>query len=389
MKATQTGNRFIPVKWVVFFPNPYKTIIGVLMMTFMIVGEAAPQFQCEPSPDASCDDQIRFDLIKRHGDVIQTKSIWQGRFNLQSVPLYIVHWDGKMADKGFLINAPKGIKGSRKLPPEVSHGNRILRYDGKLDAAGKIPNQLFEMPFNIDKTPYFLILYKDWDKSDIYAIPTDEWLRILLHESFHMYQFKWVYPAYGEQDDANYPFTQDIIALSLLELKIVSTGFKTLDKKVHRDLLKMYTAVRSKKIAIEPGGKALVKKMDNVQEYLEGSAKYFEVKVFEQSHPQFPQEHFAFEIDDALNVGFQSRDEAKDFFTFGMWYFTGAIVLRMMNSLEIPFVLEMEKGATPYDISKSHFNLSPEDSKQWLDKAKRQFKFSDLVKQAARYINLN
>lgn len=357
-------------------------------MPLIIAGEASSHTKCVPSPVASCDDQIRFELIKRYGQIIQTKSIWMGRFHLLNLPLYIVHWDGKTADKGFLINAPETVKGVSELPPKISQGIRIQRYDGKLDAAAKIPNQLFEMPFNIGSTPNFLMLYKDWDETDIYAIPAQEWIRILLHESFHMYQFQWVYPAYGEQDDANYPYTKDIIALSLLELNIVSAGFKTGDKNDHRELLAMYTAVRSHKMDTEPGGKGLVKKMDNVQEYLEGSAKYFEVKVYEQYHPQFPQEHFDFEIDDALATGFQTSDEAKDFFTFGMWYFTGAIVLRMLDNIGVPFVLEMENGATPYDISQAHFKLSPKESKQWLDKAKRKFNFSDLVKQAEYYLSL-
>jgi hypothetical protein len=371
-----------------YYSQSCIAVIGVLMMAFMIAGEAVAQSKCVPTPIASCDDQARFELIKQYGQVIRTQSIWKGRFNFQELPLYIVHWDEKNANKGFLLNAPVNIKGATKLPPEISHGNRILRYDGSLEAAAKIPNQLFEMPFKIGETPYFLMLYKDWDASDIYAIPTDEWIRILLHESFHMYQFQWVYPAYGEQDDANYPFTRDVIALSLLELNIVSAGFKTNDNNTHRSLLKMYTAVRKHKIDIEPGGKELVKNMDNVQEYLEGSAKYFEVKVYEQYHPRFPQEHFAFEIDDALDVGFQNRDEAKDFFTFGMWYFTGAIVLRMLDNIGVPFVLEMENGATPYDIAQSQFKLSPKDIILWLERAKQKFKFSDLEKQAQHYIGL-
>ncbi len=375
-------------KCITFFTLLSKIIIGVLMMIFMLVGEAAARFQCVQSPVAGCDDQIRFFWIKQYSEVIQYRSIWKGRFNLETIPLYIVHWDGKTADKSFLINSPVDIKGASKLPPEIAQGSRVHRYDGRLNAASKTPNRLFEMPFNIDGTPFFMMLYKDQDESDIEVIPTKEWLRILIHEVFHEYQIGWIYPAYGAQDDPHYPLTRDIVALSLLEIKIVSAGFKTHDKSVHRDLLKMFVAVRTEKIEKDPSGKGLVKKMDNVQEYLEGSAKYFEIKVFEQFHPRFPQKHFAFEIDDVLRVGFQTKDEVREFFTFGMWYFTGSIVLRMMDNADIPFIRAMEKGSTPYEFARLHFNLSSEGRRLWLHRAKQEFNFHDLVKQAERYLKL-
>lgn len=389
LKTTATGNITTREKRLIRLLQPDKVIIGVLMMSFILIGEAFPQFRCTQSPLANCDDQIRFFWIKQFGHVIQTRSIWKGRFKFHNLPFYLVHWDGKTADKGFLINSPVDIKGAIKLPPEISHVSRVQRYDGGLDAAAKAPNHLFDMAFKIDRTPFFMMLYKDPDDSDIEAIPTDEWLRILLHESFHVYQFNWEHPSYGEQDEASYPITRDIVALSLLELKIVSAGFKTRDKSVHRKLLKMYTAVRTSKIAIDPSGKELVKKMGNVQEHLEGSAKYFEIKVFEQFHPRFPREHFDFEIDNPLSIGFQTMDEVREFFSFGMWYFTGAIVLRMMDNTNIPFELEMEKGATPYDIAQSRFKLSQKACRQWTDRAKREFKFHELEKQAERYLKLS
>lgn len=387
-KPTATPKATQREKGIIHLLQPEKVIIGVLMMSFIMIGDVFAQFRCIQSPVASCDDQIRFFWIKKYGQIIQARSIWRGRFKLHTFPIYIVHWDGKNADKGFLINSPVAIKGTIKLPQEVSQDSRVLRYDGRLDAAEKAPNQLFDMSFKIGRTPFFMMLYKDQDDSDVEAIPNDEWIRILLHESFHVYQFKWDYPSYGEQDEADYPITRDIVALSLLELKIASAGFKTQDKSVHDKLLKMYTAVRTNKIGIDPSGKALVKKIGNVQEYLEGSAKYFEIKVYEQFHPRFPREHFDFEIDDPLSIGFQTKDEVREFFSFGMWYFTGAIVLRMMDNTHIPFELEMERGATPYDIAQSHFKLSSEACRLWIDRAKREFKFHELEKQAERYLKL-
>ena len=366
----------------------HGTAAGVLMMCYISTGNASLPFECVSSPLATCDDQRRFEMIHQFARVIQDRSVWQGRFDLHKMPLYIVHWDGKSAKRGFVLHATGTVRGATPLPPAVSHQGRVLRYDGRLKAAAATPNRLFDMPFDIAGFQGFMMLYEDGDPSTPEAIPMNEWIRILLHEAFHMYQFNWVYPAYGEQDDANYPFTRDVIALSLLEMHIVSTAYKTQDKSVHTDLLKMYTAVRTRKMAVEPGGKGLVRKMDNVQEYLEGSAKYFEVKAYEQLHPQFARDHFAFEIDDALKTGFQSKDEAREFFTFGMWYFTGAIVLRMMENTGIPFVQEMENGATPYDISKAHFSLSDAQLKRWQETAGKQFEFTKLVQQVEKYLNL-
>ena len=363
-------------------------LTGVSQMCSSNAYGVASQFDCRTLKTATCQDQLLFKNIQVYARSIQTARIWEARFNLQGLPLYLVHWDGRKADRGFLMHSPKSVAGASLLAPQATDVHRIYRYDKALRAAEKTPNGLFDMNFVIQGTPYFMMLYTDFNEpqTDAQATSRDEWLRILVHEAFHIYQTDWIYPDYGEQIEADYPLTRDILSLSLLELAIVSSGFKSSDKGRHVELLKMFTAVRHEKIAQDPSGRRLIRNMDNVQEYLEGTAKYFEVLTAEQFDPGFSRDHYAFEIDEPLKNGFQDQHEMKDFFTFGMWYFTGAIVLKMMSSADILFIESIQSGQTPYDVATAHFNLTPKMLSMYLERAKREFNFPALKNKAAGYI---
>ena len=346
---------------------------------------------CRSAPLFTCADQRLFEQIRQYAQYVRSARIWNGHFDLQKMPLYLVHRSGQRADRGFLLHVPVPVSGATPIFPPTAAGPPIYRYDKALRTAEKTDNGLFDFNFPIQGTPYFMMLYTDFDEppTDIHATSREEWLRILVHESFHVYQFDWIYPEYGEQEEAAYPLTPQILSLSLLELTIANTALETRDPRRSETLLNMFVAVRHEKILRDPSGRDIIHNMDNVQEYLEGTAKYVEVQTAEHFHPGFSREHYAFELDEPLSSGFQSQDQMRDFFTFGLWYFTGSLVLQMMDRANIAFVEPMEQGQTPYAIAAARFRHTPEERTAHLMRAKREFNYPALEKKAAQFLTLD
>lgn len=357
----------------------------------MTIADAAHQdrpFKCLPLKAATCLDQALFYHIGKAARGIQRARIWGGTFDLSKVPLYIVHWDGKRADRGFLIHAPTALPGTIALSQLSYPGSLIHRYDGALKRAEKTANGLFDMNFEMAGTSYFLMLYTDFKTptSDVQARDKEEWIRILVHETFHLYQSTWLFPENIADSGVPYPLTKPILTLSLLELAVLGKGVQSSDTGRLNDLLKMYVAVRQEKIDRDPSDGEAIRNTDNIQEYLEGTAKYVEIQTAALTDPDFPRSHYAFEVETPIANGFEDTAEMHDFFTFGIWYFSGSMLLDMLSKAKIAFIETIQNGKTPFDVVSEHFHLSANQRSGLLERAKREFNYPALQDKAAGYL---
>jgi len=343
-------------------------------------------FQCGDEQEVPCIAQHALHWIRRASDVIP--QLWGGQYRFDTWPLYIVDVTGSDSPQGYLVNPPSVPAEARRVTGEAAQGLTVYRYDDRATQASRTDNDLFDFFFDVDGAEYSMMLIDDWGAATL-ENGSGDWIMTLVHETFHAYQITtWRDPAGYIQDEQGYPITTDIVALGLLETKIVSAAYKTTDREDTERYLRMFVAARTEKMRVDPSPQQLVRYMDNPQEHGEGSARYIEVKMMEVFDPEFPARLFELYVDMTLEWGFESAADVRDYFAFGMWYETGAIVLRMMDTLGIDYVDALAAGQTPYDIAADHFSMSDAQLGAALGDAQTEFDWSGIQSEAQRYAAL-
>ena len=369
-----------------FIKMPLATFFLILSVFFV----SCDKDEDVPTPKAygkaEAIDIAFFDQIKKVGDEFDKGEIWKG-YNFSKMPMYIAYRDkDKKLVRGYLINPHKELEGALEVESKVAKGlTNVYRYDKEMSRLNDVltkGNGIFDFMFIIDNVKYYAQVY------DNQEVNRGDGIVLALHEMFHVYQINsgWKEPEGSIQDQDSYPINKDLVALQIMASKIGELFPGETDKAVIKDYLKMYVAIRSKEMEIDPSPRKMVKNMANSQENHEGSAKYIEFLCARNILPEYKKQN------PTLSLGIQNylttKDDVKGHFAFGVWYDTGAAAIHMLKTLGTDIEAELPKEHTPFDIASKLLNMTDAEKAEALQKAKDKFDWTAIQEKATELVQL-
>ncbi len=284
-----------------------------------------------------------FAQFREHSD-----QIWTANYRLDQMPIIFVRADAQGNPMyGYLFNHPD---------PESVPSAQLVETDPALNLppvyrltefvnAEQIRMLPFDFFHSIGETRTFLFKYADAGTDAFSAPNSADWMRFVIHEGLHRDQFdRWNEPQ--QYFNPDYPLDGDNLAHIVIEQRILSAALQTGDAAEREALLQQFLAVRHYRISQN----GIVANLDNVQELIEGTARYIEyryddVMEFDDVDRNFPQTEYLKIALDSSNAGFL-RDEV----TFGRFYATGAAIGTLLDRIGVEWHELAENGQTPYDI---------------------------------------
>ena len=323
-------------------------------------------------------DQKLFKQLKYVND--NSDKIWPG-YDFSSYPKYFVFEDS-LEDpplrRGYLFDPKREVTDAKKIADEYNQGANVYRYDKAIEqASSALQRQLFDMRFNIDDEDYYMQAY---NKDQVEGKGIHNAAELPAHELFHMFQYDvWKHDLTLYRQDADkYPITLELLPLQLMVREIAKKMPREKNPEAIDKYLSMYVAIRSEAMALDPTPEKMVENMANSQERLEGSAKYLEHYLGKEI---FTASDFTSFYSGPDYTSLSSKESVKQFFAWGIWYYTGAGVVYMLkqkgvNDLED----QLKNGKTLYQIAEALLNLSAEEKEMFLEQAKTEFDYTATIR---------
>ncbi len=327
-------------------------------------------------------DKIFFSQIKKSSDVFDKDEIWKS-YHFSDYPKYFIFRDKNQKPiRAYVINPVTKLRGAVKIASSEALGLDLYRYDrGLVKANDKLKkgNDYFDFYFPIEGKKYYAQMYSDKTVKD----NQNGAYQLAVHEVFHIFQGKnWKENESVIQGEKNYPITKDLLALQILSTKIAEEMPAEKDKAKIENYLKMYVAIRSEEMRIDPT-KKMVKNMANEQEKGEGTAKYIETMNSYKVTSNFES------VFNGLSTEYiKTKKVVRSHFAFGVWYDTGAAAVYMLKNMGVDVETKIAKGYTPYDIAVEKLKLSDAQKSSALKSAKDEFKWGEILKETQRLISL-
>jgi len=315
-----------------------------------------------------------------------TRHVWGGRFRLAELPMLLVSSANRAGQaRGVLINPPSALRGAERVPEAAAQGLEVYRLDRTVEAASRAiarTNGRFDNFFSFEGVALVAIRYTPRDARTVTAARS-RWLDLLVHESFHVYQQRWRKPPNGSQDESRYPKNRAVLALGLLEARIAVDALRARDPHSCERYLEHLVAAREAKLDAEPGNARMVARMDGLQEAIEGSAEHVERRVRERLAPRREAACVAERADvvEAIIAGDIDGKRARAFFSWELFYLTGAAWLSLLECTGTPYRRALESGATPFEVAHKHVQADDDA----LAAAKREQRFDKLKKVTERF----
>jgi len=328
-------------------------------------------------------DKTFFSQIKKSSDIFDKDQIWKS-YHFSKHPKYFIFRDkNKKPIRAYVINPLSKLKGGMKITAGDSYDLKLYRYDVGINETNenlKKGNDYFDFSLKVEGEKYYAQIYSEETVKD----SKNGAYQFAVHEVFHVFQGeKWTENESAIQDEKNYPLTKDLLALQILTTKIAAKMPLEKDKTKLENYLKMYVAIRSEEIRLDPTTKKLVKNMANEQEKGEGTAKYIEVMNSYQVDPNFKG---AFNSSSTEFI--KTKKDLRSQFAFGIWYDTGAAATYMLKTIGVDVESEISTGLTPYDMAVKKLKLTEIQKKTALKNAKDEFGWDDIVKEEQRLLSL-
>ncbi|MCA9670378.1 MAG: hypothetical protein KC503_32505 [Myxococcales bacterium] len=318
-------------------------------------GGGGAKDRCVTSRDLSCAEQRAVLAIRRAAQA--SRHVWGGQFRLSNLPILLVSTanPGGRA-RGILINAARAPRDAQRVATEAVAGAEVYRLDRAARAAQRAirkANGRFDNFFRFEGAELVAMRYTPRDARGVASARSD-WLDLLVHESFHVYQQRWEQPPDGSQDESRYPKNHEVLALGLLEASIALDALRTRDAARCRRYLGQLVSARTAKARAEPGRRRMVARMDGLQETLEGSAEHFERRVRERLAPRRTAACVSERADivDGIIAGSIRGARARQFFSWELFYLTGAAWLSLLECTNTPYRQAIESGATPFEVAR-------------------------------------
>ena len=308
-----------------------------------------------------------FDQFQRSAD-----KIWTEDYRMDRMPILLVREEQQGDLYGFLINhpapgelggVPEDIPGSLGLPtiyrlnplPRKNRIAEITHFTFSEDLAG---------------TDTFILKYsaEDFDLE----LMADSWRLLLVHETFHTFQFQGWNEKMGNQDTAGYPLDEVHLALIMLETAALRAAVDSQDKSTRTENTRMFIAVREERMKLHTE----VEYLDLPQEQIEGTAKYVEHRM--GSLLGFGHTNLnTFANADIMAMPEMPESGIRVHSAFGRFYGTGAALCHLIEDFAVKdWKNQVANGLSPYEVLRDTFALSESDMKALLASAKEAYGFS-------------
>lgn len=276
-------------------------------------------------------------------------TIWDENYRPQDEPVFFVRTQNGRFQYGYIINHPSPWRIADAvqidIPAMQNMGDIYLirRIDPNIFA--HIGNFDFELP--IGGSDVFAVTYQKRSAKKIRAakrinyqnpgeisfadVASDDWILFLAHEIFHRHQFKQWVALENNQNLDSYDFSQENIALILLEQQILKSGLKARTTNAARQTLIEYATIRNYR---KRRFGRQIETLDSAQEIYEGSSRFIEHRLGHLlKNADLNRSNFANQIenDEEIYPGI----DVRDILGFGRFYASGAAVAALMDRAEI------------------------------------------------------
>lgn len=358
----------------------------------------------------SLTDQDDIDFFTRLGQLASVSElVWKG-YKLEEMPMYFIYpnFAGNPI-RAYVINPPgdapeASLEGIKKITG--SPFKEMYRYDGEMEAVkARIYNGIFNFYTPLaDKNPYYVQLYKITEPGvEIDPVP------IAIHELFHVHQINQfqhqvsmdVFNNLSEEEKdslqiaplsiENYVVSKRVLQNQLLQREISQRLPLETDPKILRSYLEIYVASRNDelKAQVESESSESIQTMSNRQENSEGSAYYVEFFTMQKTSETWDRKVFS-RPDISKNFTSEEKEKAKNYFSFGIWYETGAAAIYMLDVLGVEDYQNkiLKEFMSPYDVAKEFLQMSPEAEAAALEHAKTLFDMEMIETETDRIFSL-
>lgn len=313
------------------------------------------------------------------------QQVWGGGYQMHKIPIYVTNAGNQpvgkgKGTKGFLINHPNPPSGAVLIDAKLVFGLKgVYLYNALKD---KVPEPGFSFDMEVAGVKSYAFEY---GSNDEFVDPTKgrDAIAFFLHEAFHRiqdFEESWT-PAPGDQDTSRYPLDAVSLALAMLEGRILVDGYKGADAN---KALEMFYATQVERFKLDKSG-GVLKSHDALQEWLEGTAQYAEVKYMIALGDPFPDSDInsiPSRMSFLENLGEPSFNTTRDdlLFSFtGRFYGTGAAIGVLLDRIgDTTWKDKIRQGQTFHAQLSQRFSGS--DQEQALQQAKTRYKYDELLK---------
>lgn len=326
--------------------------------------------------------------------------VWDSTYRPQNEPILFARTRRGRFQHGYIINHPNptAIAGAVRIYiPALQNLPPIYRIDSLSPAIfERIGNFDFELA--IGGSDVFAASYqkRSAEKSrepsergfeyqepgeiSFADVASDDWVLFLAHEIFHRRQFKQWVQLENNQDLDSYIFSQENIALILLEQEILKNGIRGRTKITAQQALIEYTAVRDYREQLF--GRQITT-LDSAQEIYEGTSRYIEHRLGELIRSKdFNMSNLdeQIESDTDILLGINIRDTLG----FGRFYASGAAVSTLMDRANIEWKESIKTAPSFAQIVRNDFVIENEDS--IIRSAQIRYGYPALFARAGQYV---
>ncbi len=349
-----------------------------LAITCMMV-MSCQKFESEPeymSEEASVDlkarsergvdniDREAFSQVSKLSKTLREEKIWNG-YNVNNYHIYLIHTDrNDNPINGYIINPHKNFSGMTKLSADDSFGLDVYEYNEVKDHMMNAINQsngTYDLNYEFEGELYQLMAYSD------YLVESRQLGTLLVHEVFHTFQRNWAWIWGANQDSDNYPLSKELVALQVLSLSALEGLPSETNVEELRERLKMYLAIRMEEMRLDFSSAKLVRSMANTQERSEGTANFVEEYSYHLTYDK-SYNFVSFDPHKIEDRYWHGERYIRDYFTWSIWYNTGASVVYCLKKLGVNIETELSKAQTPFDVAEAFINLTDSEKQSYLPK---------------------
>jgi len=328
--------------------------------------------------------------------------IWTANFRPQDNPVLFARTKNGIFQYAYVINHPNPShipSATRITDPAVANLAPVYRFDQlPTQQFNRIGNFDFEFPLaghdvfavSYQKRTAQKIQdalennneYQNPGESIFADVASDDWILFLAHEIFHRRQFKQWVQLENNQNLDTYNFSQENIALILLEQQILKNGIRKKSAAAAKLALLEYAAVRNYR-QIRYGKQ--IETLDSAQEIYEGTSRYIEHSLGEMlKNPDFNLSNFAEHIENDEEIF--PEINVRDTLGFGRFYASGAAVSALLDRAGVDWKGHVKTASSFSEIITQHYQ--DKDPLRRLNNARIRHNYPAQYQRAKRYVQL-
>ncbi len=215
------------------------------------------------------------------------------------------------------------------------------------------------------------------EADDFFDPTSKDYVSTLLHEMFHRYQNQ-AFQQMAGQDIEGYAYTAENLELAVLEERALHAAVTATTDEAREAAASHFAAIRQTRLAADPRVE-----LDDSQETFEGSARYIEHRLSDDSTAGYLLHGDNYDVD--LVTNFDLVSGIKETFGFGRWYASGAAIFRLLDLAGVDDVVDrVEAGASPAEVLAAELGITETERAALVAEAKENYDpLGELAAQAA------